>query len=257
MSSIDSIRVFVIDDDTTERTDISRLLDKLDGIEALGEAGNSIDALQEIGRLAGENRIPDVVLMNLKTPYANGLTAAGRIVRDYPPARVMILTTSTDEPFVVQALHAGARGYLPKETAPLELSQALQDIVGGGVPLSPLASRLVVADYVRQLDRSKKLTDKTQGVSPGKPEHKITRHEQTTTPEAGYSLLQQPLTPRQSEVLRFIAEGFTTKEIAAQLSLSVKTIETHRSALMERLGIHDVAGLVRYALRTGLVAPDD
>jgi len=163
--------------------------------------------------------------MDIGMAGLNGLDATARITKDFPAVRVIILSMHTNEEYVLQALRAGAVGYLLKESGTAELELAVWAVARGETYLSPAVSKYVIADYVRRVG--------------GEPN----------------SLAR--LTPRQREVLQLIAEGHTTQEIAHTLKISVKTVETHRSQLMERLQIHDIAGLVRYAIRVGLVLPND
>ena len=155
-------------------------------------------------------------------PGLNGLEAAARMARSWPRIRVLILSMHQGEEYVRQALRSGAAGYLLKDAAPLELELALKAVLAGETYLSPAVSKGVVNDYVQRL-----------------------RDDDVTG---------SGLTPRQTEVLQLIAEGHSSKEIARRLDLSVKTVETHRSQLMKQLDIHEVAGLVRYAIRMGLVS---
>jgi DNA-binding NarL/FixJ family response regulator len=163
--------------------------------------------------------------MDITMPEMNGLEATRRIVKELPETRVIMLSVHTNEEYVLQALRTGAAGYLLKDAGRAELEIAVAAVARGETYLSPAVSRHVVGDYVRR----------TGGGAEGSLEM---------------------LTPRQREILQLIAEGKSTKEIAAILDVSVKTIETHRAQLMDRLAIHDVAGLVRYAIRAGIVTAD-
>jgi DNA-binding NarL/FixJ family response regulator len=163
--------------------------------------------------------------MDIAMPGLNGIEVASRVAKDHPDAKVIILSMHVTEEYVLQAMRAGAKGYLLKDSATVELELALRAVMKGETYLSPSVSRHVVDGFVR-----------------GK---------------AGEEGSPELLTPRQREILQLIAEGHTTKEIAVKLNLSTKTVETHRTQLMDRLGIHDVAGLVRYAIRVGLVTAND
>jgi DNA-binding NarL/FixJ family response regulator len=215
-----TIRVLIADDHALVRAGFHALLSGIPGIEVVGEAGDGREAVQWV-----ERDPPDVVLMDISMPGLNGLDAASRVVAEHPEVRVIVLSMHTDEEYVLQALRAGASGYLLKDSDAAELELALAAVVRGETYLSPQVSKHVIADYLRLV-----------GAQPD-------THEQ--------------LTPRQREVLQLIAEGHTTKEIAEILCVSVRTAMTHRAQLMERLDIHEVAGLVRYAIRIGLVSPDD
>jgi DNA-binding NarL/FixJ family response regulator len=210
------IRVLVADDHALFRAGVRKLLQSFEGVEVVGEAGDGQEALE----LSGARR-PDVLLMDIGMPGLNGVEAAARLTREGPRPRVVILSMHTGEEHVLRAIRAGAAGYLLKDAKPAELEAAVRAAARGEIYLSPAISRYVVEDYVRR-----------GGADPGPLDR---------------------LTPRQREVLQLIAEGNTTKAIASRLGLSVKTVETHRAQLMERLDVHDVAALVRLAIRLGLV----
>ena len=212
------IRVLLADDHSLVRAGIRSLLVAMAEVDVVGEASSGEEALE----LAARKR-PDVVLMDIAMKGMTGLEAAANLRERMPEVRVVILSMHSGEEYVLQALCAGAAGYLLKDAATGELELALRSVMRGESWLSPAVSRQVVEGYV-----------------------------QRTAGEAAAEVL----TARQREVLRMVAGGKSTKEIAFVLNLSVKTVETHRAQIMERLGIRDVAGLVRYALRTGLVPPD-
>lgn len=212
------LRVLLADDHTLVRAGIRALLAGYAGVTVVGEAANGREAL-ELAR----NTRPDVVLMDISMKDLNGLEATARLHKEVPTARVIVLSMHASEEYVMQALRAGAAGYLIKDAAPLELELALRAVMRDETWLSSAISKQVVDGYVQRLD-------------------------------AEASPLVQ-LTPRQREILQLIAEGKSTKEIAYLLEVSVKTVETHRAQLMERLGIRDVPGLTRYAVRIGLVSP--
>ena len=195
------------------------MLQSLDGVQVVAEVGGGHEALQAVA-----DHQPDVVLMDIAMPGMNGLEAAERVMKQWPSVRLIVLSMYTNEDYVRQALAAGAAGYLQKGADPAELELAIKAVMRGETYLTPAVSKQVVQNYLEQ-----------SGKKPG---------------------AVQDLTPRQREVLQLIAEGHSTKDIAQRLNLSVKTIETHRTELMHRLGIHDVAGLVRYAIRTGIVTTD-
>ena len=215
-----AIRVLLADDHALFRAGLRSLLQRIEGVEIVGEARDGHEAL----RMAAERK-PDVVLLDVGLPELNGIEVAERL-RDSPGTRVLILSMFANEEYVLRSLRAGAAGYLLKDSSVVELEAAVRSVADGGSYLSPAVSGHVLAAYVRRVGE--------EGVPP-----------------------EPALTPRQREVLQLIAEGHGTKEIAARLYLSAKTVETHRAQLMERLGIHDVAGLVRYAIRAGIVSADD
>jgi DNA-binding NarL/FixJ family response regulator len=212
------LRVLLVDDHALVRAGMRSLLQDLPDVEVVAEAGDGAGALA-----AAERERPDVVLMDIAMKGMNGLEAAARLRERLPEVKVIILSMHTSEEYVLLALRAGAAAYLIKDSATAELELALKCVMRGETYLSPAISRQVVDGYVQRV-----------GASAG----------------------PEPLTPRQREVLKRIAEGRSTKEIAFELNLSVKTVETHRAQIMERLGIRDVAGLVRYAMRAGLVPPE-
>jgi DNA-binding NarL/FixJ family response regulator len=213
------VRVMLADDHALVRAGLRALLQSLDGVQVVAEVGGGHEALQAV-----RTHQPDVVFMDIAMPGMNGLEAAERMMKQWPSVRLIILSMYTNEDYIRQALSAGAAGYLQKGADPSELELAIKAVMRGETYLTPAVSKQVVHDYLEQAAK------KSGGL-----------HE---------------LTPRQREVLQLIAEGHSTKDMAQRLSLSVKTIETHRTDLMHRLGIHDVAGLVRYAIRIGLVTPD-
>jgi DNA-binding NarL/FixJ family response regulator len=211
-----AVRVLVADDHALFRAGVRKLLQSFEGIQVVGEAADGHEAL----RLSGTER-PDVLLMDIGMPGLNGVEAAARLTRKGPRPRVVILSMHTGEDHVLRAIRAGAAGYLLKDASPAELEAAVRAAARGEIYLSPAISRYVVDDYVRRAGGDRSPLDR--------------------------------LTSRQREVLQLIAEGNTTKAIATRLGLSVKTVETHRAQLMERLEARDVATLVRLAIRVGLV----
>jgi DNA-binding NarL/FixJ family response regulator len=211
-----SIRILLADDHTLVRAGIRSLVQSLPGVQVVAEAGDGREALSLI-----EMHQPDVALLDIAMPGLNGLEVAAQVVDNFPYVRVMILSMHATEEYVLRALRAGAAGYLLKDADTAELELAIKAVTNGETYLSPAVSKHVT-EYVRRI---------------GEGEH---------------STLER-LTPRQREVLQLVAEGHTTQEIARLMNLSVKTVETHRTQLMDRLDIHDIAGLVRYAVREGLV----
>ena len=212
------IRVLLADDHSLVRAGIRSLLSAMTEVQVVGEAASGEEALELAAR-----EHPDVVLMDIAMKGITGLEAAARMRDAHPAVRVVILSMHSGEEYVLQALRAGAAGYLLKDAATGELELALRSVMRGESWLSPAVSLQVVEGYVQR---------------------------------SGAEAAPEVLTARQREVLRLVAGGKSTKEIAFFLNLSVKTVETHRAQIMERLGIRDVPGLVRYALRTGLVPPD-
>jgi DNA-binding NarL/FixJ family response regulator len=225
-------RVILADDHNLVRAGISNILKGLPGVEVVAEASDGREALELVLR-----HRPDVALLDIAMPGLNGLDAAERIVKEAPSTRVVILSMHSSESYVAQALRVGVAGYVLKDASIDEMPLLLRSVMRGETYLSPGISKQVV-DALRS----------RMSGTPG-----------TSTSPGGGSLPSSPadiLTPRQRETLQLIAEGKSTKEIAYLLALSVKTVETHRAQIMERLDIRDVAGLVRYAIRAGLVSSE-
>lgn len=216
-NDVNSFRVVLADDHALVRAGIRALLEKLPGIEVVAEANNGREALELI-----KKRAPNLILLDISMAELGGLEALPRIVKDFPAVKVLILSGHANEEYVLRALRCGAAGYMLKEAAAEELELAIKAVAQGKTYLSPSVSRTVVESYLQRAGG-----------------------------EAG-----EQLTARQREVLQLIAEGKNTKEIAGTLDISVKTVEAHRLQLMARLNIHDVPGLVRYAIRSGLVSSD-
>ena len=219
--------VILADDHSLVRAGIRSLLQTIPDVEVAGEASDGYEAIE----LVKEHK-PDVAFLDIAMKNLNGLEAAMRIFQVEPKTKIIMLSMHSSEEYVLRALKAGVHGYLLKDSVPTELAVALRAVLQGETYLSPSISKLVVGDYLKRL-------------SGGVPE----------TLDSEDSKLQL-LTSRQREILQLIAEGSTTKAIAQKLNLSAKTVESHRTELMNRLDIHDIAGLVRYAIRVGLVSSD-
>ncbi|MEJ5199830.1 MAG: response regulator transcription factor [Anaerolineae bacterium] len=217
------IRVLLAEDHALVRAGFRALLAGLPGIEVVGEASDGHQALQ----LVAERR-PDVVLMDIAMSGLNGLEATARIVEQWPNVRVVILSMHANEEYVWRALAVGARGYLLKDAGLSELELAVRAVAAGDTYLSPPISKQVIAGYIGRANAP-------AATRPGAADQDI------------------PLTPRQRQVLQLLAEGHNVKEIARRLGIGEKTVETHRAQIMKRLNIFDLPGLVRYALRVGLV----
>jgi DNA-binding NarL/FixJ family response regulator len=211
------IRVLLADDHALVRAGIRTLLEKIPNVEVVGEASTGRQALEMV-----KTRLPNLVFMDIAMAELGGLEALPRITKDFPGVRVIILSAHANEEYVIRALRSGATGYMLKDAATAELELAITSVSEDKTYLSPSISRPVIDSYLERV---------------GGP----------------LSPLEQ-LTPRQREILQLIAEGKNTKDIASDLDISVKTIESHRLQLMERLNIHDIPGLVRYAIRSGLVS---
>jgi len=213
------IRVLLADDHSLFRAGVQALLSNIEGVEVVGEADSGRKAIEMV-----RARTPDVVLMDIAMPEMNGLETTTRVTKEFPGVRVIMLSMHAGEEYVMQALRAGASGYLLKDAATSELELAVRAVARGETYLTPTISKRVIDDYLMRTTGSQGPVDQ--------------------------------LTKRQREILQLIAKGYTSKEMAQMLSLSPKTIETHRTQLMKQLDIHDVAGLVRYAIRVGLVTLD-
>jgi DNA-binding NarL/FixJ family response regulator len=213
------IRIVLADDHRLIREGIRQLLKKFPDFEVVGEASDGRELLELVEALQ-----PDVLLTDIGMTGMNGLEAAARIAKDWPQVRVVLLTMHRGEEFVGQALRSGAVGYLLKDSDPAELDLAIRTVLRGETYLTPVISKQLVEDYLLRVD--------------------------------GPMTSDKSLSPRQREILQLIAESKSTKEIAGILRIGAKTVETHRAQLMQRVGVHDVAGLVRYAIRIGLVSPE-
>jgi DNA-binding NarL/FixJ family response regulator len=220
------MRVLLADDHTLVRAGIRALLTALPEVESVIEAGDGQQALA----LLLESR-PDIALVDIGMPGLNGLELAARVAREVPGTRLVILSMHGTPAHVAQALRAGVSGYLLKDAAADELPLVLRAVMRGETYLSPAISKQVVTGFLGRTSAS---------AASAFPAGEV--------PDV--------LTSRQREILQLVAEGKSTKEVAQMLNLSAKTVETHRAQIMDRLGIRDLAGLVRYAIRTGLVSPE-
>ena len=213
-----TIRVLVADDHSLVRAGIRSLIENVEGAEVVAETGDGHEALRLI-----EQQRPNVALLDVAMPGLNGIEVAARAAKIAPACRVIILSMYATQEYVRRALQVGAAGYLLKDAGVAELEGAIKAVARGEMFLSPAVSKSVIEGYVR--------------------------------PVTAVSELDR-LASRHREILQLIAEGQTTKEIAEKLKIGVRTVETHRAELMARLDIHDVAGLVRFAIRHGLISPD-
>lgn len=215
------LRIVLADDHTLIRAGIRSLLESMAEAEVVAETGDGREALDLIG-----THQPDVALLDIGMPGMNGIEVARRAAQQSPRTRIVVLSMYAEASYVRQALRAGVAGYLLKGAAVAELPLALQSVMRGEIYLTPRISQTVVSGFLREDEKDE----------PG--------------PLEG-------LTGRQREILQLLAEGRSVKEIAGVLNVSVKTVETHRMRLMDRLGIHDLAGLVRFAVRAGLVSTSE
>jgi DNA-binding NarL/FixJ family response regulator len=212
------ITVVVAEDHTIVRKGICSLIDGKADIQVVGEAEDGRDAIDKVTAL-----LPDVVIMDIAMPHLNGLEATRQLKKMFPQIKILALTMYTNEEYILQILQAGASGYVIKQAAPAELISAIHAIYRGDSFLSPSISKTIIDEYLRH-----------------------------TTPNV--SAEHEKLTDREREVLQLIAEGCSNREIASKLQVSVKTVGVHRTNLMEKLEIHNVTDLVKYALRKGIIS---
>ena len=218
---MNKIKVLLAEDHTIVRKGIRALLDAEDDIEVVGEAEDGQEAIAQVAQFS-----PDLVLMDNTMPVLNGLEATRQIKKRFPEVKVLTLTMHTTEEYVHQFLQAGASGYLIKKTAPKELITAIHAVHQGDSYLSPSISKVVIDGYIQQ------------------------------SPSINVEDNYEKLTDRERQILQMITEGFSNREIAERLCLSVKTVNNHRLNLMDKLDIHNTAKLVKYAIRKGVINLD-
>lgn len=217
MTTMQSVsRILVIDDHTLIRSGIRSLLESAN-IEVVGEAGDATDAARLVAELE-----PDVVLMDVGMPKLNGIEGVRQIIAAVPTARVLMLSMHADDQYVLESLRAGAAGYVLKDAAFSELIEAIQTVAAGKTYLAPELSELVTTDYIRR--------------GRGRAE----------------STGLDKLSARERQVLQLVATGYSSAEIAAELHISVRTVDTHRLHIMDKLGIRSIAELTKFAVRNGL-----
>lgn len=214
------ISILLVDDHALVRAGIRALLERLPEVKTIAEAKDGREAFRLI-----QEQPPDLVLMDIAMPGLNGIEATARITKEFPAVRVIILSMYANDEYVREAIKAGAAGYLVKSAAAVELEKAIKAIMRSEIYFSQQVSSHVIKGKAGQLSVERSLIER--------------------------------LTPRQREIVQLIAEGHSTKEIAQILNISVKTVETHRAQLMERLGIYEIPGLVRFAIRAGLATLDE
>ena len=214
-----TLRILLADDHTIVRHGLRKILEENRDWQVVAEAGDGREAV----RLAGDLQ-PDVAILDIGMPLLNGIEATRQIGRRAPEVRILILSMHSDEAYIIQALQAGARGYLLKDTADAELIDAVQAVTRGKSFFSPAVARVMLDDYVRRLQ------------------------------ERGITDRYDTLSEREREIFQLIVEGRTNKEIAEMLGVSPSTIETHRAHIMEKLDVHSAVELVLYAVRKGLIS---
>jgi two-component system, NarL family, response regulator NreC len=216
--SLEKIRVLLADDHTILRAGLKMMLNAQPDIEAVGEASDGRQAISEAEKLS-----PDVIIMDITMPECNGIEATRQIKRLLPEVRVLILTMHENEEYLFQTLRAGAAGYMLKEAADTDLISAIRVVSSGRFYLSPSAQSMLVSDYLQRVH--------------------------TGEERDSYSAL----TEREREILKLVAEGYTNSQIGERLFISPKTVDTHRTHVMDKLNLHSRAELVRYAMRRGLL----
>jgi two-component system response regulator NreC len=212
------MKVLIVDDHTLVRDGIRALLALIADIKVVGEAANGREALEKVKKLD-----PDVVLMDLAMPIMSGLEATRRIRKRFPRTKVLALTQYEDREYIVPTIEAGARGFVSKTAAFSELASAIQAVYQGGSFLSPMAAAAVVEECQQKVAIE------------------------------GEKDSYQHLTDREREMLKLVAEGYTAKEIADMLVISLRTVETHKTNLMKKLNIRNKADLIRFAIRRGII----
>jgi DNA-binding NarL/FixJ family response regulator len=213
-----TLRILLADDHTVVRQGLRKVIEEQPEWQVVAEAADGREAV----RLAGEHK-PDIAILDVAMPLLNGVETTRQIVRHFPKVRVLVLSMYADEAYVAQVLHAGAAGYILKDSADTDLFQAISAVAEGKSFFSPAVARLMLDDYVRQRT------------------------------EPGVVDRFESLSEREREVFQLIAEGKVNKEIGALLSISTSTVETHRARIMEKLDVHSAVEIVLYAVRRGVV----
>ncbi len=219
---MNKIKVLLAEDHTIVRKGLHSLLEKEIGIEVVGEAEDGREAVRKAEKLQ-----PDVVVMDIAMPGLNGLEATRQIKKRFPEMKIIILTVHANEEYVLQTLRAGASGYLVKKAAPADLIEAIQAVYKGDSFLSPSISKTVIDEYIRQ-----------------------------TETKSERDIIYGKLTTREREVFQLIIEGHKNREIADLLYVSIKTVETHKAHIMDKLNVHSTAKLIRYAMDKDLIIKD-
>jgi len=214
------IRIFLVDDHQLVRDGIKALLTSADDLTILGEAASGAECFDKIAREA-----PDILILDISLPDTNGIEITRRVTAEYPATRVLILSMYTNEDFIFNAIKAGARGYLPKNTSREELLDAIHAIHQGEEFFADSITRIMLRSYVRKAKED-------EPAGPGAP---------------------VPLTTREIEILKLFAEGFINKEISDRLDISIRTVETHKNHIMKKLELKSTVELIKYAIRHKIV----
>jgi two-component system response regulator NreC len=216
---VPTLRILLADDHTVVRQGLRKVLEERSDWRVVAEAGDGREAVRQ-----AEQHKPDVAILDVAMPLLNGIEATRQIVKRVPNVRVLVLSMHADEAYVIQILHAGAAGYLLKDSADVDLLQAVSAVAEGKSFFSPAIARLMLDDYVKQRNGEPGVIDRYESLS-----------------------------DREREVFQLIAEGKTNKDIAAILFISPSTVETHRARIMEKLDVHSAAEIVLYAVRRGVI----
>jgi DNA-binding NarL/FixJ family response regulator len=229
-----TIRVLLADDHDILRQGLKMLLSMQQGMQVVGEARTGREAV-----VMSQELVPDVVVMDITMPDMDGLEACQLIRSQQPATQVLMLTMHESEEYFLKALRVGAAGYLVKKAAPSDLQMAINSIAQGGAFLYPGLAKALIRSYITSA------TFET-----------LTPHDHKIVNTSSLAQALRVLTPREVEVLKLVAEGRTNQEIADQLMLSIKTVQTHRANVMEKLDLRDITHLVRFAVRHGLIPPE-
>ncbi len=214
------IEIFLVDDHQLVRDGIKALLAGIDDIQIIGEANNGNELLESI-----KLKHPDIILMDISLPDISGIDLTRMLSKSHPEIRVLILSMYTNEDFVFNAMKAGARGYLPKNTSRQELLDAMYAIHDGQEFLSESISKIILKSYLRQV----------------------------TQPDAGTEDSPQSLTKREQEILKLFAEGYNNKEISTQLAINIRTVESHKTHIVKKLGLKSTVEMVKFAIKNKFV----
>lgn len=217
---MDSIQVFLVDDHQIVRDGIKSLLKDEKNVQVIGEAESCYQLFEQLKTLT-----PDIVILDISLPNMSGIEVAKTLSKDYPSVKILMLSMYTNEDFIFNSIKAGAKGYLPKNTEKNELLTALHEIYAGREYYSQSIADIMHRTYIRKARHGKDINDRKEG----------------------------ELTPRELEILKHIAEGRNNAEIAKELFISVRTVETHRNHIMQKLDLNSTVDLVKYAIRNKII----